>query len=619
MKKWLKELRFPIIIIPFLFFFTCEQGFSQETPVKKDSAQIHQDIESFSARHKFTRFFYRLIYKPVKVESSTKKTRRKQPRKQIQKSYSSFEGKNIRHIIIETLDPFGYSITDTNATTQNRFLIKGNQVHVKTQNITVRNLLLIHQNDKFDSLLVKESERLVRTRNYILNVSFFTKATSEKNDSVDIYIRAIDKWSLIPGFGASPSNIKFNLTDKNFIGLGHESANVIHWDLTDGDFAYDIKYHIPNIRNSFINSTLILRKDLLKNAVSGIQVDRPFFSPYARWAAGVSYMYQDRHNFLHTADSALIIQHFKLNTQDYWAGSAIRIFKGNTENKRNTNFISTLRFLRIRYLEKPPEIPDVRNIFSNEDFYLAGIGISTRKYVQDRFIFRYGLTEDVPVGKVFSLTGGYQIMNNIKRKYLGAHISFGRYHRWGYLSSTYEYGTFFRTSHAEQGIFSANIIYFTRLMEIGKWKIRQFVKPQFTIGINRLPYDSLTLNDGFGMDGFNSPTLSGTSRIIFTLQTQLYSPWNLLGFHFGPFVILSMGMLGDPVTGFRNNKLYSQIALGVLIKNENLIISSFQLSFAYYPIIPGKGHDILKMNSFKTTDFEFSDFEIGKPGVQLYQ
>jgi hypothetical protein len=229
------------------------------------------------------------------------------------------------------------------------------------------------------------------------------------------------------------------------------------------------------------------------------------------------------------------------------------------------------------------------------------------------------LTEDVPVGRVFSLTAGYQIKNRIERMYLGAHISYGKYYPWGYLSSTYEYGTFLSSSKTEQGIVSVNVIYFTELLELGKWKFRQFVKPQVTIGINRFPSDSLTLNDGFGMDGFNSPTLAGTSRMIFTLQTQSYAPWNLIGFNFGPFLILSLGMLGDPITGLRNSKIYSQIALGVLIRNKNLIISSFQLSFAYYPSIPGKGRDIFKMNSFKTTDFEFSDFEIGKPAVQLFQ
>ena len=94
----------------------------------------------------------------------------------------------------------------------------------------------------------------------------------------------------------------------------------------------------------------------------------------------------------------------------------------------------------------------------------------------------------MPIGKVFSLTGGYQEKNNTGRLYLGARISFGNYYPWGYLSSNFEYGTFFQASHAEQGVFSAGVNYFTGLVEIGKWKFRQFVKPQVTIGINRFPY-----------------------------------------------------------------------------------------------------------------------------------
>ena len=146
----------------------------------------------------------------------------------------------------------------------------------------------------------------------------------------------------------------------------------------------------------------------------------------------------------------------------------------------------------------------------------------------------------------------------------------------------------FGASHTEQGILSASVIYFTGLIELGKWKFRQFAKPQVMIGINRFSLDSLTLNDGYGMDGFNSTTLSGTSRLLFTLQTQSYAPWNFIGFRFGPFLIVSLGMLGDPGTGFKNNKVYSQIALGVLIKNENLVFNTFQISIAFYPLYSGK-------------------------------
>ena len=61
--------------------------------------------------------------------------------------------------------------------------------------------------------------------------------------------------------------------------------------------------------------------------------------------------------------------------------------------------------------------------------------------------------------------------------------------------------------------------------------------------------------------------------------------------------------------------MYSQIGLGVLIKNENLVFKTIQISISFFPLIPGTGQNIIKMNSFRTTDFGFRDFEIEKPGV----
>ena len=189
----------------------------------------------------------------------------------------------------------------------------------------------------------------------------------------------------------------------------------------------------------------------------------------------------------------------------------------------------------------------------------------------------------------------------------------------GYLSSNIEYGTFFNGSNTEQGVLTAGVNYFTGLIEIGKWKFRQFVKPQMTVGINRFPGDSITLNDKYGLDGFKSTVLSGTNRLLLTLQTQSYAPWNIIGFRLGPYFSYSLGMLSDAETGFKDSRVYSQISLGVLIKNENLIFKPFQISISFYPLIPGKGQNIIKMNSFKTTDFGFRDFEIGKPAQMIYQ
>ncbi len=609
MRTWFKIFS----VLFFVSFLTTDFAFAQKTPLKIDSTKVYKSIESFSVKRKFTKYMYSIFFKPIG------KTKKNVYKKLIRKPYSAFEGKIIRKINIETLDPFGYSIADTIEKKQGVFAKNANKLHIKSQRITIRNLLLIHRNQVFDSLLVKESERLVRSMSYVTDVSFFVTAIAKNSDSVDIYIRELDKWSIIPDGAFSATSVTINLRDNNFMGLGHESKNEYTWNDAAGNYAYKLNYYIPNIRNTYISSTIHIGKEESGNFTRSIGLDRPFFSPFAKWAAGVNISQQFRQDYIHANDSILVLQPFKFNMQDYWAGYAIQIFKGNTEFDRVTNFISAVRFLNVHYLEKPDEAYDTQHYFSSENFYLASIGISTRKYFQDKYIFKFGVTEDVPDGKVYSLTAGYQKKHSSVRKYLGARISSGHYYPWGYISYNFEYGTFIHGSSVEQGVFTAGLNFFTGLKEIGKWKFRQFIKPQLIVGINRFAYDSLTLNDGYGMDGFNSSSLSGTSRMILTLQTQSYAPWNFIGFRFGPFISFSMGKLSDKTTSFKDSKTYSEIGLGVLIKNDHLVISAFQISFAFYPTIPGHGQNVFKFNSFRTTDFGFRDFQIGKPSVVVFQ
>ncbi len=610
-------LRQMILLILFSFS-TGEYLSAQQTGEQGDSTNLYTNINSYSRRSKFAKFFYRLIFRPVASDLPKKKKPKQKQKKTIQKPYSKFEGKIIRKISIETLDPFGYKIGDTIFVAQNKLSKVGNGLHVKSQRQTIRNLLLIRQNDVFDSLLVKESERLVRSQGYIRDVLFFVNTVSKNSDSVDIFIQSLDRWSITPRFSVSNASATLQLNEKNMMGVGHEFKNSYSWYHNRGEDAYNASYHIPNIRNSYVNSTVNFGVDEFRNFTKSAGVDRPFFSPFAKWAAGVMYVQQLRKDSFLINDSVYVSQNYRLNAQDYWVGHAVQIFNGNSENNRTTNFISSVRLFRSHYAQKPPDLIDSLNVYVGQVFYLGSIGISTRKYIQDKFIFSFGVTEDVPIGKVYALTGGYQESDNSGRVYLGARISFGNFYSWGYLSSNYEYSTFIQSSKEKQGIVSVSIIYFTPLLEFGKWKIRQFIKPQLTFGINRFTNDILTINDNVGINGFNSE-ISGTKRMLLKFQTQSYAPWDLLGFRFGPYLIYSMGMLADEGAGFKNSRLYSQIGLGVLIRNDNLVFNTFQVSLSFYPIIPGSGNNIFKVNSFKTSDFGFRGFEIGKPYAQGFQ
>ncbi|MDA3943043.1 MAG: hypothetical protein PF694_05835 [Bacteroidetes bacterium] len=595
----------------FVLLITNASAFAQETPSPNDSTLLYENIETYSERSRFTKFMFRLFYKPV-APAPTKKILNK---RLIQQPYSSIEGKIIRKIHIATLDPFGTSIGDTIRGSLNVLTKAGNNYHIKTRSSTIRNLLLIAKNQAFDSLLAQESERLVRSMNYITDVSFYAVAAHGTTDSVDVFIRELDSWSLIPGGSYSDSRLSFTLRENNLLGLGHSFQNGFVRTHSTGDFAFRTKYFVPNIHNTYINATLQYGTDEYGNTIKSIAFDRPFFSPLTKWGGGVSFS-----QLLHK-DSVWTINtmRYKYNAQDFWAGGAVPVFNGKSVYSRSTKFIAAARLTRFRFVEEPPETVDTLRFYTDENFYLASIGLSTRLYVKDQYIFKFGITEDVPVGKVIGLTGGYQEKNSFGRFYFGARFSTGNYTRWGYLSSNFELGTFVYDSQAEQTVFRVGANYFTHLFEVGRWKFRQFVKPEVIIGMQRTAYDSLTLNNAYGLRGFYSPVLSGTSRLLLTSQTQSYAPYNFIGFNFGPFLNVSLGMLGDAKQGFRSGKVYAQIGLGVLIKNDNLVMNAFQVSISFYPVIPGQGNNIFKLNSFQLNDFGFRDFEIGKPSTVHYR
>lgn len=606
-------------ILFYILILLCYQfSFAQNNEIKKDSSKGYRDIEKYSNKRKFTKFLHKLIFNPV-AKKTSKKQKKQKPKQIKSKSYTRYEGKIIRNIQITTLDPFGYSDSDSTQTPKIFAQKAGNALHLKTKNIAIKNLLLIKKNKPLDSLLVKESERLIRSQRYTRSVTSEVKTVA--GDSVDVYIRVLDSWSLVPDVSSSTTKSKFYLREKNIFGLGHEFSNSFTKSLTNKDNGYGINYFIPTIRNTFISTRLNYEIDLDRKYDKSIIIERPFFSAFARWAAGVALGQNLNKIVTLDANQAEVIENSKFNYQDYWAGHAFQIFKGNSEYDRTTNFVTSARFYNRNYTEKPIFSADSLDIYSSEKLYLISLGITSRKFTQDKYIFNFNIVEDVASGFVYNLTTGYRKRYDDYKFYAGGRVALGDYFKFGYLSGNLEFGTFLELGKTNQTATSLRLVYFTNLQEIGKWKFRQFVKPQLIIGNNRLDsnYDRLTLNgSNNGIDGFNSQSLYGTKKILMTVQSQGYSPWRIIGFRLNPYISYTAGMLGQKDIGFSRSKLYSQISLGVIISNDYLIFNSFQLSFSFYPNIPD-GNSIFQTNSISTSDFGLQNFEISKPSLISYQ
>lgn len=590
----------------------------------------YKAIEAFSKKSKFTGFLHKILFRQIIKEKLP-------PVEKEARKLTSNEGKIIRRIQITTLDPFGYNLSDTSVQPEIFPLKAGNSLHVKTKPLIIKNLLLFKENERFDSLRIKESARLVRSQKYIRDI--FLDVLPASRDSVDIHIRVSDVWSIVPSYQGTSSVFGLGISDFNFVGLGNNFVARSLWKKPGNENITHLKYLMPNIRNSYISLNVQYLFSLNKylpdimdfdpyfyspdsytpeymfspnrNIIKSIEVVRPFYSPVTRWAGGIfvgqvmttqSYLNLDSVKYVSSLTNIL----------DYWIGRSWQINKRVSPGERITSLVLSGRMVRTRNPERSAEAINA-NLFSTHTYYFGNISISSRKYLLDRYIFNYGKIEDVPVGRIFGVTVGIDSQQK-SRYYLGLNAGWGSYYQFGYLSTHLTYGTFKGQGGFQQGTLTGRIDYYTRLLSAGKWKLRQFVRPSFIFGINRFPADNQPLK--VGIKGFESIESGASHIIVLSLQTQSYAPWDLAGFRFGPYIFTHLGLLGEEPPGkMKSSRFYSLLGLGVLIKNDYLMFNTFQISVSFYPFIPSRGYNIFRTNAYKTSDYGFRDFEVSKPGI----
>ena len=312
------------------------------TKTKEDSLK-YIAVEKFSKKSKATKYLHNLLFRSL-IPQAKKKIKNPTP-------YRLAEGKIIREIKITTLDPFGYSIQDTTKYPESLFEKAGNDLHLKTKQITIKNLLLFKKDQRYDSLKVNESIRLIRSQTYVQDVMFYTlPAHKNKRDSVDVYIRVLDSWTIVPSFLLSPTSYGLDLIDYNLAGLGNTFRGETEGSRVTGENVTRLGYLVPNIKNTYISLNLqylfsgqqtLIRSNAFTNPyystissnlpytfsgnrglIKGIEVARNFYSPLAKWAGGIflgqmitsqSYIPLDSVHYLTSLT----------NIQDYWGSKIV--------------------------------------------------------------------------------------------------------------------------------------------------------------------------------------------------------------------------------------------------------------------------------------------------------
>lgn len=610
------------LFIFMLLIFVPELTIAQKKPPensepKRDSLIVYKKLKKMAYKYKVTSWAYDLVFvdpepKEYPTQPASKEIKNANP-------YLKYEGSIIKDIKITIYDPFGHNVNDTNMANINRLQKLGNRAHITTRKFVIINKLLFKVNDTINPLSLSETERILREALFINDARIYI-TRSKHRDSVIVNVVVQDKWPITVPILVTDIFVNARFRNHNLFGAGQqfEQFGKISKPNT---YEFNGYYGIANIDNTYISARLGYATDKDETKVY-LAFDRPFFSPLTAWAGGVSFSHSWK-KYVYTDTIIGESKRIPLNNfgYDLWAGKSFK-FKKLSKDKsffnQSTNFILGARYYSSAYLSRPSQSIDSSKSYYNAKAALGNIGFAVQKYYKDKYIYRFGANEDVPEGLIVQfIYGALKYEFKKIRYYTGVEIARAKhFKKLGYLSATFSYGIFFNEKVPNDITTNYKLYYFSNLLKNGQWYFREFLTFNYVHGENKLANE--TINFGDELYGFENRTLSGNTKMTLNSETVAYLPYNLIGFRLAPVINIGIGMIGSKASPLKNSSLYQAYTVGVMIRNENLLSSTFQFAVGAYPFFPDEGKFRLKYNPISSFTLRVRAFSVSKPEFISY-
>lgn len=534
---------------------------------------FYDSLKAKASKFLITRTLYDLLIVSNKPSSD------KQISGTSESEYLNSSGKIIRKVEIRRLGIFGTDIN--NPLSLNTSWIENllNKTHLNTNEYIIRKNLLFSEGDTLSPLILSDNERILRQLPYIDDSRIIVVPVSE--EYADVVVLVKDVYSL----GASAECLSLNkgsvwLYEKNIFGMGHELRLNVPWDSDlHGSPGFGMNYNVNNIAKSFINLGLYYMNGLGKTTY-GFNLDRKLISSKTKYAGGISVRQLFTSEDLDTMPEP---EPLKYNQQDYWLMRSFLI-----DEKSVTRFIIGARYLNNNVFARPYILPDSYHSLQRYTMFLASASLSIQKFYKTNLIYGYGRTEDIPYGGLLNLTAGKEINEFKHRIYTGINLSTGHSLKGiGYLYSSAGLSTFLNDGRTEQGLMLFRTSYVSNLLYPGRFRMRNFVKIDFTRGFGRYSDEYLSFERENGFSGFRNDSLrTARQRLSVGLESVLFSPRKLYGFRFAYFAFADLGYLFGTNEVAGEGAIVSSIGAGIRIRNDNLVLNTFQIRLGYYPNLP---------------------------------
>ncbi len=546
----------------------------------KINVYLYDSLAIKASKHRFTRWLYGSMICQAKETEPTGT--------QAYDYFNKFRGKTIASVSVKPLKVFGPTFDDTVRNTSVWLEKVANKLHSKSNMYVIRKNLWIKEGQQIDPDLLMDNENLLRNLPYLKDARIVIMPQVFNENLVDVLVLTQDVFSF--GIDGSLGNINqgdIEVFDKNILGMGHEIrySLVAHTDKVP-HVGFESFYSINNVKGNFINFSAGYADTYLKKGYM-LNFGRDFLRPQTVNAGGLSVFRSFRFNYMSLTDRIESPSSLNYLSLDGWYGRKVNL----GINKRDSRFQATLsgRVRFTHFYDRPLPDLDEKQYFSNSTLYIGSLSFSHRSYIQDRLVYSYGITEDIPKGYLCEIAGGFDNNEFGNRWYSHIFLSTGNMFRERpfYMYTSLGVGGFFKHNLFEQGIVDAKIDFISQLFNIWNVKARQFIKLNYTLGINRFGIEDILLRNDYGIRGFSSQIGKGKQRLVLNIENVFFQNKSVMNFKSAVFSFVDIGLIGPSNESIFQQKYYAGVGLGLRIRNENLVFKTIQFRFAYYPDLPG--------------------------------
>jgi hypothetical protein len=542
------------------------------TPNDTLSKAFYDSLKVRAEKRRITSLLYdMIIVRPVPPGSARENMKNTS-------AYDAYEGRVIRNMQIIRLNAFGTNIDNPEENDPSKVEKLLNSSYTKTKKFVLNKYLLFNEGDTVSSLRLADNERLLRELPFVDDARIIIVAVDSIFADIAVIVR--EKYP----YGAS---VRFDdvergmirAFDKNFAGMGHELTLSMPYNFNEFPYpGFGARYSVTNIRGTLANLDLEFADGLGTTTMGGV-FSREFVTSDTKYAWSASLMLTYTSEDLDTMVQAVPLSY---TYQDYWLSRAFMV-----DRSRVTRLIFSGRYIHNNVFSRP-EIDDFSYYrLQNYQMVTGSLAISSQRFVNTSLIYSYGRTEDIPYGYMVELLGGRENNEFKWRTYAGIKISFGNiFTRIGYIYGGASISTFYNQGRTEQGMTQASFRYFTPLMQAGRSKVRTFVNLYYTRGFNRYTDEFLYLKNSDLVRGFRNDSIGGETRLVFSMEPVLLINKGLIGFRFALFAFADVGILAPE--GFSSGGSYTvpAIGAGIRIRNDQLVLNTLQIRFAWYPNTP---------------------------------